>query len=145
MQRLDASALRRNFFQILKQLDAPIEILRNGRVDAVLIPPPTEARAEKPQFEPKRLARICQKHGIKKIALFGSGTRDDFRPDSDVDVLIELLPQRRIRLKSHVRIVTALTDLFGREVDMHYFEDLERADAETKKSIARDLRVIYAL
>jgi predicted nucleotidyltransferase len=39
-----------------------------------------------------RLAEFCRKHHIRKLALFGSVLRDDFRPDSDVDVLVEFEP-----------------------------------------------------
>lgn len=144
MQRMDASRLRKNLFETLKHLDAPVAILRNGRVDAVLVPPPEELHSEKPHYEPKRLERLCRKHGIRRLALFGSITRDDFGPNSDVDVLIELLPKKRITLRSHVRMAEALSDLFGRDIDMNYFEDLNRADAESRASIEHDLKVIYA-
>ncbi len=40
----------------------------------------------------ERLAEFCCKHHIRKLALFGSVLRDDFRPDSDIDVLVELEP-----------------------------------------------------
>ncbi|MCH7996082.1 MAG: nucleotidyltransferase domain-containing protein, partial [Planctomycetes bacterium] len=39
-----------------------------------------------------RIADFCQRHGIRRLALFGSVLRDDFRPDSDVDVLVEFEP-----------------------------------------------------
>ena len=38
------------------------------------------------------LAEFCRKHYIKRLAIFGSALRDDFRPDSDVDVLVEFQP-----------------------------------------------------
>jgi predicted nucleotidyltransferase len=40
------------------------------------------------------LAEFCRKHYIKRLAIFGSALRDDFRPDSDVDVLVEFQPGR---------------------------------------------------
>ena len=40
-----------------------------------------------------RLAEVCRKHHIRRLALFGSVLRDDFRPDSDVDVLVEFDPE----------------------------------------------------
>lgn len=43
-------------------------------------------------FSKEELAAFCQKHGIGRLAIFGSVPRDDFRPDSDVDVLVELEP-----------------------------------------------------
>jgi uncharacterized protein len=38
------------------------------------------------------LAEFCRRHGIRRLSLFGSVLRDDFRPDSDVDVLVEFQP-----------------------------------------------------
>ena len=38
------------------------------------------------------IARFCQQHHIRKLSLFGSVLRDDFRPDSDIDVLVEFEP-----------------------------------------------------
>jgi uncharacterized protein len=40
----------------------------------------------------EEIAQFCRRHHIRKLALFGSVLRDDFRPDSDVDVLVELAP-----------------------------------------------------
>ena len=40
----------------------------------------------------QKIAEFCQRHRVKKLALFGSVLRDDFRPDSDVDVLVEFEP-----------------------------------------------------
>jgi len=40
-------------------------------------------------FDQKRLALFCQQHHIRRLALFGSVLREDFGPDSDVDVLVE--------------------------------------------------------
>lgn len=39
-----------------------------------------------------KIADFCRKHGIRKIAFFGSVLRDDFMPESDVDVLVEFEP-----------------------------------------------------
>ena len=39
-----------------------------------------------------KIAEFCQRHHIRKLSLFGSVVRDDFRPDSDVDVLVEFEP-----------------------------------------------------
>lgn len=41
------------------------------------------------RFDPEDLAALCRHHHIQKLSLFGSVLRDDFRPDSDVDVLVE--------------------------------------------------------
>ncbi len=40
------------------------------------------------------LAAFCRERGIRRLAIFGSALRDDFRPDSDIDVLVEFEPDR---------------------------------------------------
>jgi uncharacterized protein len=40
----------------------------------------------------EQLGALCRRHHIRKLSLFGSVVRDDFRPDSDVDVLVEFAP-----------------------------------------------------
>jgi uncharacterized protein len=65
------------------------------------------------------IAEFCRKHGIRKLSLFGSVLRDDFRPDSDVDVLVEFEPGRVpgfIRLFSIEEELSIL--LGGRKVDL---------------------------
>jgi uncharacterized protein len=42
----------------------------------------------------EKLSEFCRKHGIRKLAFYGSVLRDDFRPESDVDVLVEFRPGR---------------------------------------------------
>lgn len=64
------------------------------------------------------IAAFCRKHHIQKLALFGSVLRDDFRPDSDVDVLVTFEPDHTpgfIRLSSMERELSGI--LNGREVD----------------------------
>src|SRR3989338_8150273 len=54
----------------------------------------TDSKALSPriEFDKSKLASFCRKHAIRRLALFGSVLRDDFRPDSDVDVLVEFEP-----------------------------------------------------
>ncbi len=61
---------------------------------------------------------FCQKWKILEFALFGSVLRDDFRPDSDVDVLIEFLPDHGWSLYDVVDMQDELLGLFGRKVDL---------------------------
>ncbi len=42
----------------------------------------------------ERIAALCRKHGIRRLAVFGSALRGDFRPDSGVDALVEFEPNR---------------------------------------------------
>jgi predicted nucleotidyltransferase len=54
-----------------------------------------EPQAHMPQnlsVDARALSAFCRRHYIARLALFGSVLRDDFRPDSDIDVLVEFLP-----------------------------------------------------
>lgn len=64
------------------------------------------------------IAALCQKHHIRKLALFGSVLRDDFRPDSDVDVLVEFEPGR-VPGFGFIIVQDELSALLGREVDLN--------------------------
>ena len=63
-------------------------------------------------------AALCQKYHVRKLALFGSILRDDFRPDSDLDVLVEFEPEARVGL-DFITLQDELSALFGRAVDLN--------------------------
>lgn len=77
-------------------------------------------------FDHDRLARFCQEHGIRRLALFGSVLRDDFRSDSDVDVLVEFEPGRTPDLFTIAEMQLDLSELIGRQVDLRTAGDLSR-------------------
>lgn len=60
---------------------------------------------------------FCQQHHIRRFALFGSVLRDDFRPDSDIDVLVEFDPEH-VPGYGFVTIEDELSRLFGRTVGL---------------------------
>lgn len=70
------------------------------------------------QISPEQIEAFCRKWKIREFALFGSVLRDDFRPDSDVDVLVEFEPDARVSLFDFVRMQDELSVVFGREVDL---------------------------
>jgi uncharacterized protein len=59
---------------------------------------PKEANMAQITIDHTQLADFCRRHHIRKLAFFGSVLRDDFRPDSDVDVLIEFEPGHTLGL-----------------------------------------------
>jgi len=68
-------------------------------------------------IEPK-LTELCQRHHIRRLAFFGSVLREDFRPESDIDVLVEFEPDHVPGLR-FVRIENELSQLFGgRKIDL---------------------------
>ncbi len=73
------------------------------------------------------VADFCRRHHIRRLSLFGSVLRDDFQPESDVDVLVEFKPGRVpgfIRLAGMELELEGLLD--GRKVDLRTPEDLSR-------------------
>jgi len=66
----------------------------------------------------EKLAECCRKWRIAELALFGSVLRDDFRPDSDVDVLVTFGPGGDITFDTRVEMLEDLAAIFGRQVDL---------------------------
>ena len=67
---------------------------------------------------PEVIADFCQRHHIRRLSLFGSVLRDDFRPDSDVDVLVEFEPGATPGLFKYAGMEMELSEHFGRKVDL---------------------------
>jgi hypothetical protein len=70
------------------------------------------------------LAALCVRHGVRRLALFGSVLRDDFGPDSDVDLLVEFEPGVRATYFSLARLEADLGALLGRRADVHLARSL---------------------
>jgi uncharacterized protein len=77
---------------------------------------PSRARIAVPR---EQVADFCRRHHIRRLALFGSVLRDDFRPESDVDVLVEFEPEHRYTYFTLAQIEEELAGLLGRKVDVH--------------------------
>jgi len=69
---------------------------------------------------------FCRKHGLRKLSLFGSVLRDDFRPDSDVDVLVEFRQGVRAGYLTMAAMERELSQLLGRRVDLRTPAELSR-------------------
>jgi uncharacterized protein len=66
----------------------------------------------------EQIEDFCRRWKIKEFALFGSVLREDFRPDSDIDVLVTFEPDGGITFDNRVEMLDELTEIFGREVDL---------------------------
>lgn len=65
------------------------------------------------------IAHLCRKFGVSKLSVFGSATTDRFDPErSDVDFLLEFLPEAKASFKTLFGLKLALQDLLGRDVDV---------------------------
>ena len=74
----------------------------------------------------EQIADFCRRHHIRKFAYFGSVLRDDFRPDSDVDVLVEFDRGYRLGLFELIRMQQEFSGIIGREADFRTPGDLGR-------------------
>lgn len=74
----------------------------------------------------ERIAAFCRKNHIRRLSLFGSILRDDFRPDSDIDFLVEFEPGKTPSLLGMARLEIELSEMLGRGVDLRTPEDLSR-------------------
>jgi len=72
----------------------------------------------------EKIARFCRRHRIRRLAFFGSVLREDFTPESDVDVLVEFEPGARVGLITLAGMEIELGRLLGSRVDMHTVKGL---------------------
>ncbi len=75
----------------------------------------------------EKIAEFCRRWKITEFALFGSVLRDDFRPDSDVDVLVTFAPDAEWSLFDHVDMEEELSLILGRKVDLVSRRAIERS------------------
>jgi len=94
----------------------------------------------------EKIAEFCQGWKITEFALFGSVLRDDFRPDSDIDVLVKFAPDAKWTLLDHVDMQDELVAIFGRKVDLVSRRGIERSrNSIRKKAILESAEVVYAV
>jgi uncharacterized protein len=68
---------------------------------------------------PEEIANFCRRHRIRKLSFFGSVLRRDFRPTSDVDVLVQFAPGQSVGLIRLAGIERELSELLGRKADLN--------------------------
>lgn len=88
------------------------------------------------------IAAFCRKWRVRELAIFGSALRDDFGPDSDVDVLAELAPDHGLSLYDWVDMIDELKAILGREVDLVAKGGLK--NPFRRQEILETAQVVYA-
>jgi predicted nucleotidyltransferase len=73
-----------------------------------------------------QVAEFCKRHHIRKLSVFGSALRDDFRVTSDVDMLVEFDPQHIPGLIRLAGMEIELSRIIGRKVDLRTAQELSR-------------------
>jgi predicted nucleotidyltransferase len=77
-------------------------------------------------FDRARLVEFCRRHHIRKLSFFGSVLGESFRPDSDIDVLVEFDAKHVPGLLTLAGLEIELSELLGRRADVRTAEDLSR-------------------
>ncbi|MHB9133522.1 MAG: nucleotidyltransferase family protein [Armatimonadota bacterium] len=91
----------------------------------------------------EKIVDFCRRWKITEFALFGSVLRDDFRPDSDVDVMVTFAPDARWGFK-FVQLCEELEELFGREVHVVTRRSVEESQNPFRRnSMLAGAEVIY--
>jgi predicted nucleotidyltransferase len=89
----------------------------------------------------ERLAELCRRYSVRELSVFGSMARGDFRPDSDIDVLVEFMPDAKIGLIAYAGLMLDLSELMGRKVDLVSKRGLKPL---IRSSVLDEARLLYA-
>lgn len=90
------------------------------------------------------IQNTCQRWHIRELALFGSVLREDFRSDSDIDILVTFEPDIKRGLTETLQIQDEFQAIFGRKVDLIVKSAIERSDNWLrKKNILESAQIIY--
>lgn len=90
-----------------------------------------------------QIAEFCQRWHIIEFALFGSVLRDDFRPDSDIDVLLTFAPKRLLTWDDWMTMQEEIESLFNRKADLVSKEYLK--NPYRRHEILNTCQIIYAI
>ena len=93
----------------------------------------------------KQIVDFCRRWKIKELALFGSALRNDFDPDSDVDILVTFAPDADWGLFDQLQMEIELSELLERRIDLFTREAVEQNHNWIRRQeILRTAEVLYA-
>lgn len=91
-----------------------------------------------------RLAEFCRLNSITELSIFGSALRDDFGPESDIDLLVSFQEEAHHTLFDLIRMEEELEAMLGREVDLVSRRGIERSpNYLRRKAILESAELIY--
>jgi len=93
------------------------------------------------QVDEVKLVEICQRYRVQELSLFGSAARGEMRPDSDIDLLVEFLPNAKVGLVEHAGLMLDLQRLLGRKVDLVSKNGLK---PRVRPYVLADAQLVYA-
>ncbi len=88
-------------------------------------------------FPEAAIADFCRRHHVARLSVYGSILRADFRPDSDIDMLVEFEPERTPGMIGFGGMILELGELLGRRVDLRTPFDLSRHFRDRVRGAAR--------
>ncbi|HUT28781.1 MAG TPA: nucleotidyltransferase domain-containing protein [Sedimentisphaerales bacterium] len=88
----------------------------------------------------EKIERFCRRNNVLELSLFGSALRDDFGPDSDVDMLVEFKQGKEPDLMEIVRIENELSEILHRKVDL-----VERVSVERSENYIRRRHILQSV
>ena len=88
-----------------------------------------------------KIAAFCRRHHIRQLALFGSVLREDFGPDSDLDILVEFEPEAQVGFMALSGMQLELSELLQRPVDLVPRQGLK---PKIRDAVLSSAQVIYA-
>lgn len=93
----------------------------------------------------ERIKEFCRRWKIAELSAFGSVLRDDFSPESDVDLLVSFAPDAEWSLLDHIEMEEELSSLLGRKVDLVSRRGVERSrNYIRRRRILESARPVYA-
>src|SRR3954453_14802219 len=95
-----------------------------------------ETRVDGPALE-----EICRRHKVRELSVFGSAARGEMGPDSDIDLLVEFLPDAEADLFDHAGLMLDLSQFLGRKVDLVSKNGLKPL---IRSSVLGEARLLYA-
>lgn len=88
-----------------------------------------------------RIAEVCRKYRVLELSVFGSASRGEMRPDSDIDLLVEFQPDAAIGLFEFAQLELELATLLGRKVDLVSKRGLK---PRIRPDVLNDAKLLYA-
>lgn len=88
-----------------------------------------------------RIAELCRRYQVRELALFGSVLRKDFRPESDIDFLVEFEPSAQVGFLTLAKLQRELSELLHRAVDLVPKHGLKPI---IRQSVLESAEVVYA-
>jgi predicted nucleotidyltransferase len=89
----------------------------------------------------EKIAELCSRNHVKRLAIFGSVLRKDFKPESDIDLLVEFLPETKVGFITFNRLQRELSTLLKRSVDLVPQDSLK---PQIRQAVLQEAQVVYA-